>query len=323
VELIIEILGRGSHAFDLQKIEGDTIRIGRAFDNDLILSDPHICPHHAVLELDEQGGIVLRDTGSINGTFAKGHKPIESEQKVTSGDEFSLGKSRFRVYLPDHPVADSIRLNWVERLAHTVNLPLVAGGLSLVLLVLHLYLQYAGEISEFYVGREVLGAVGVLMVISLWPTSWTLFARYKKHEARFLAQLSATVLFVIVFTLLDKLKDWLAFHNGSSVLIDGVVIVLSIGLTLLLIWFHFYLSIFQASRKRWFYAGGMTALFVCIAYIGSNLDKDSFSSRPEYVAKIYPSSVSFYSTQTTDEFIKAAESIFEDSKEEAGHKDVD
>ena len=320
MELIIELPGRGGHIVELQKFSAEKITIGRGFDNDLVLQDPHVCAHHAVLQSNADGEILLRDLGSVNGTFTKDHTPVENSCVLESGDVFYLGKSKIRLYRPEHAVPSSIRLNWVEKLAHMANKPMLAGSLCLLAAMLRLYLQYTAELAEFHIGPELLGSVGVLMLIALWPMAWTLFARYKKHDARFLAQLSATVLFVIVITLLQKLDAWLAYHNGVNLFINGTMMVISGVLVLLLLWFHLYLSLILDNKKRWLYSGVMTSLFACIVYVGTTLDNDRFTSRPEYTARLFPPSVSFYSTQSDDEFIKAADEIFTQAMEQAEYK---
>ena len=317
MELIIEVPGRSNHVPELQKFKAEKISIGRGFDNDLVLSDPHVCAHHAVLEIDASGEVLLHDLGSVNGTFMHNHVAVEGSCRLKSGDDFYLGKTRIRVYRPDHAVPPSIRLSWVEKLAHSANKPLIAGGLCLLAAMLSLYFQYTSELAEFHLGREILGAIGILMVVALWPTAWAVFARFKKHDARFAAQLSATVLFVILISLLEKLDAWLAYLNGKNLFINGAMMAISTAMALVLIWFHYYLSIYLDTKKRWLYSGVMTALFAGVVYIGTTFDNGRFTGRPEYTDKIFPPSVSFYSTQSTEEFLKAAEGIFDTAGERA------
>mgnify|MGYP001136446791 CR=1 FL=1 len=318
MELIIELPGRGSQGQELQKFSGRQITVGRALDNDLILTDPHICAHHAVLETDDEGNILVRDLGSVNGTMVNKQKYINDAFAIESGDEVQFGKTRLIVYQPGHEVPASIRLSWVEQLALLAGKPLLAAGLSLLLLLMTMYSQYAGEIAEYKPGRELLTGIGVLMLFALWPTAWSLFARYKKHEARFLSQLSTTLAFVVLMTVLEKLDAWLAFHNGASMFVDVIMLVISIAMVLLLIWFHYYLSIFLGSKRRWLYSAAMTALLGSIIYVGSTIDNDSFSSRPEYTASLFPPSLSFYSTESSQAFLDKAATIFEAAGEQAG-----
>ncbi len=64
----------------LEVIEGDVVHarhrlerfpvtVGRAYSNDIILDDPKVSPVHLRIERTEEGGLVVRDLGSRNGTF--------------------------------------------------------------------------------------------------------------------------------------------------------------------------------------------------------------------------------------------------------------
>lgn len=320
MELTIELVGRGGRHFDLQHVSGEKITLGRGFDNDVVLPDPHVCAHHAVIETNENGEILLKDLESVNGTFTRKHQAVGQACIVSSGDEFMLGKTRIRIYRRDHVVAPSIRLSWVETLAHLASKPLVTGTVFLFAVLMSMFFQYANEIKAFYIGRELVTAVGVLLLITIWPASWMLFARAKKHDARFMAQLSATIVFVILITLIQKADKWLAFHFGANLWIGLIDVCLYILLTFLLIWLNFYLSIFQSSKKRWIYAASFTVLLASFAYVGSTFDADRFKSRPEYNATLYPPSLTVYSTQTVDEYLESAEAIFDEAESMIGEK---
>ena len=315
MELIIELVGRGSRHFDLQHVAGEKITLGRGFDNDIILSDPHVCAQHAVIETNEQGELLLKDLNSINGTFTNRHESVGDSCVVSSGDEFILGKTHIRIYQRDHAVAPSIQLNWVEQLAELAGRPVVSGAICALAILLSMFFQYTHAIKEFHIGREFITAVGVLLLISLWPASWMLFARAKKHDAHFMAQLSAAVVFIILFTLIKKSAEWLTFHFGASMVPGILSASLYTLLALLLIWLSYYLAVFQASRTRWVYSIALTALLASFAYGVSTFDADRFKSKPVYNAKLYPPALTVYSVQSVDEYLENAESIFADARE--------
>ena len=313
MELIIELVGRGSRQFDLQRVAGERITIGRAFDNDIILSDPHVCAHHAVLEENEKGEILLKDLGSINGSFTKDHVAVNEACVVSSGDEFVLGKTRIQIYQRDHKVAPSIRLTWLEQLAFIASKPSVLVSIIAGAVILSLFYQYANDIKSFHPGRYLVTLISVLLVGSFWPAVWALFARMKKHDARVVAQLSATMLFVIVVTLLQKTDKWLAFHFGTGMMLEIFESVLIIALAFLLIWMNYYLSIFQTSRKRWIYAMSLTAILSGLTYMATSFNDDRFKSRPMYNTTLYPPSMTFYSGQSINEYLRNTDNIFDEA----------
>lgn len=78
------LIVRGQRVFDL---EMPVVRIGRAFDNDLILEDRRVSRYHAQLRL-RYGRYVLQDLGSSGGTLVNGY-PVQ-EVALRPGDVLSL-----------------------------------------------------------------------------------------------------------------------------------------------------------------------------------------------------------------------------------------
>lgn len=70
---------------------GQAARIGRAGDSDIVLNDPKVSRNHAVLEW-EDGGFVLRDLGSINGTSVNGQRLAADPLLLRDGDQIMLSK---------------------------------------------------------------------------------------------------------------------------------------------------------------------------------------------------------------------------------------
>ena len=63
--LMMEILYRSGSQF--HKIERPVTRVGRALDNDVILSDPTVSPYHFVIRKNETGTFELRAIADENG----------------------------------------------------------------------------------------------------------------------------------------------------------------------------------------------------------------------------------------------------------------
>jgi len=57
-KVILEIIQRGVHQY--HKVDSFPVTIGRAFDNDIILQDVTVSPHHLVITEDD-GKISLQD----------------------------------------------------------------------------------------------------------------------------------------------------------------------------------------------------------------------------------------------------------------------
>jgi hypothetical protein len=80
-------------------VNGDAISLGRALDNDVVISDSRVSRYHAEV-LREQDGHAVRDLGSTNGTGLAG-RPV-ARDRLADGDVLSLGGYRIEVHF-EHP----------------------------------------------------------------------------------------------------------------------------------------------------------------------------------------------------------------------------
>jgi pSer/pThr/pTyr-binding forkhead associated (FHA) protein len=72
---------------------GANTQIGRALDNDIVISHASVSRHHALIEA-RNGAYVVRDLGSQNGTWV-GSERVGAEAAVTHGDPVKFGDAVF------------------------------------------------------------------------------------------------------------------------------------------------------------------------------------------------------------------------------------
>jgi ABC transport system ATP-binding/permease protein len=80
---------------ELMLFPGQHIKLGRSSDNDVVLNDAGISRVHAAVDWNG-GGFVLKDQGSINGTFVNTHRLQADARLLRDGDEITLGSQVFR-----------------------------------------------------------------------------------------------------------------------------------------------------------------------------------------------------------------------------------
>ncbi|KAF3464636.1 FHA domain-containing protein [Streptomyces sp. Tu 3180] len=82
------------HQFSL----GRVMRIGRALENDLVVSDLQVSRHHAEFHSTPDGRMEIRDLGSHNGTYVNGQPiPKGGSQLLGPADIVGVGHSTFRI----------------------------------------------------------------------------------------------------------------------------------------------------------------------------------------------------------------------------------
>jgi hypothetical protein len=101
--LILEIRDRRGSA--LHRIERQVTRIGRAYDNDIILTDPSVSPHHCVIRRDAEGRMILQSIADENG-IRLGNRRVD-QVELDGGDivTLDLGRTQVRLFDDSQPVA--------------------------------------------------------------------------------------------------------------------------------------------------------------------------------------------------------------------------
>jgi adenylate cyclase len=87
---LILATAEGQQAIELRPINS----LGRHPNNSIQLLDKIVSKEHCILELRD-GQFVLRDLGSLNGTYINGER-VRGEQMLRHGDEIALGSTRAR-----------------------------------------------------------------------------------------------------------------------------------------------------------------------------------------------------------------------------------
>lgn len=89
------VVKRGPNAGSKFLLDSDMTKAGRHPESDIFLDDITVSRRHAEFER-RGGGYVVRDVGSLNGTYLNRERIDEAD--LTSGDEVQIGKFKL-VYL--------------------------------------------------------------------------------------------------------------------------------------------------------------------------------------------------------------------------------
>jgi hypothetical protein len=201
----IELLSRHHEVLSRHRCAGPEVRIGRAYDNDVVLDDPYVAPRHLRIRRDATGALVAEDLGSLKGLFVPGNrKPVK--QVALDGDGIlRVGHTWLRARQAGHAVAP-------ERVeARQARAWPVAAALVIVILGLEVLGLYLNEIAETKLTRYLVPLLTGVMLLLGWVASWAVLARIFAGQARFERNLVIALTGALTYSLYNELVDLSVF----------------------------------------------------------------------------------------------------------------
>ena len=174
---VIEVLDRDGQVRHSQRVMAWPLRIGRALDNDLSLPDPHVAPHHCVLDMDAQG-LALQALDTNNGVQLGSRRVRAGERAALPDDGTPLdlvaGRTRLRLRRAGESLAPELPLAAAATRARRFG-PATAAGVGVVLaLVFGTWLDSDPDTFARSLGATALTAV---MGAAIWIALWSLLSK--------------------------------------------------------------------------------------------------------------------------------------------------
>ncbi|HEX4332578.1 MAG TPA: FHA domain-containing protein [Usitatibacter sp.] len=201
----IEVLARHGEVATRERIDSEEARIGRAFDNDVVVDDPHVAPHHLRVFRADDGELVAEDLGTLNGLYREHGRDRTERLPLASEPGIRIGRTILRVHDARHAVTPE-RLMTPPR-AHARW----AAGLGAVLVGGLTVLEWLSATAKPSANLILLPLLGFVTVLALWTGFWSMLSRIFFGQARFALQLRIAVTACIALILWEQVAESLSF----------------------------------------------------------------------------------------------------------------
>lgn len=297
----VEILSRHHDVVARHRCDAPEIRIGRGYDNDVVIDDPFVAPRHLRVYHDDEGRLVAEDLGSANGLVADSSGRRELRVVVDGDRPLRIGRTLLRIREASHAVAPervaapSAR-TWPRALA-----------LAAAVLAIEMLTAWLSETSEPKATRYLLPLLILAVFTLVWTSAWAILARIFSGQARFERHLVIALTALLGFSLFTELVDAGAFALSWRVLADYSYVGLW-ALFAALCYFH--LREIGASRLRLKAAivFGLAATAVAAQTLAQS-EMRPWMNRQSYLRDLKPSFMRLAPPQTEDAFFADAEGL--------------
>jgi hypothetical protein len=193
-------------------VAGDAARIGRGYDNDVVIDDPYVAARHVRVSRDGAGRLVAEDAGSKNGMFLDRSRipqariVIDPERPIRIGHTFVRIRDAACAVPSERVVGARPQTSRVQtRLAAT------AAGLAIALLgseALFLWLSQTAEPRASTYLNSLLFTSGLALT---WVAFWTILSRVFSGRARFAQNLIIALSGFLLLALDREIGPFAAF----------------------------------------------------------------------------------------------------------------
>jgi hypothetical protein len=311
VELAVEVFEQGHHRSFVVRSSKSKFRIGRGWNNEVIVRDPLVDAEHLEIYTDESGFIRVRDLQTENGTRI-GRKPMPQDVEVPFGQPVRIGHSNIVIHQGNEPVPAAEPTPQFEPVIERMQQPVIAiGALILAMLVALLSGQFSPDIgveSDGRVGRAMFFGLGLIF----WAAIWGVIARLLRHEMAFWGHLTLSSVICSFILIADLLIDWMSFNLLSLALARyGYSVLFAVAL---LGWMFIGLDMSTRLKplRRAAISAGITGMIVLVMFVfpvGGRNEPDH--SLPPMVNLTQPPERLVAADISVEEFLERSSGIFD------------
>jgi hypothetical protein len=306
-ELIhIEVLNRHGEVTSRHAAGTLPVRIGRAYDNELVLDDPYVAPHHAVVERGPDGKLEIADAGSRNGLFRAHSRQRLTRERIDPAARYRAGRTEFRVRSSADPVPDEL----VDRGTGALRRPVVALLAVVSVAAVVLFYAWSGTDQRTELVKLATTPVLILLALIIWSGAWGLAGRLLSAERCFAAHLTVAALALIGIFVANRL-DYVAFALSLSAPGADALSLFAVGGVLACgLWRHLALAI---RHPGW--GAALATVTVAAACVGSfvffvQLDRaDELAPHMAFLKVIKVPAVRLAQGSETGEFFQDSEGL--------------
>lgn len=331
--LVVQQINRAGTAISTHKFDKNKVVIGRAFDCDVILQDPHIESHHMVVEMDpDTQRLSGRDLSTLNGTWrveqnrhgVPGRKKNRffSGSPFFSGQIFELGRTHLRICSATHEVAPAIPVSRWEALSHNLAHWWIYSLFIVLLIILQVWDAYLSDPKNNKLSQYALSALYPILAAVGFAGVWGFIGKNIRHDAKFPAHLSAALAAVFAVSVFEFSAPYWAFQfelwrwQGTTVALFTAATVFVLG----------YVSLSFATHLTGFVRGAVASVvpvLLMIPTLMAILARPDFQPMPPYDRSMVEPAMQFRAVTDVEEFLQATHQLYSESLAESQGESTD
>ena len=327
---LLEAVDRDGGVRQAWRVERWPFTIGRALDNDAVLTEPHVAAHHATLDVvaDAAGAPaeIVVSAGATRNGLSVGRERVAggaTRRVADSGRDLDLhvGRTHLRLRLPGHALAPELAMAAVVGREHHW---LATVGLAFAVLAAVLFNTWI-DTDPDVLGRTA-GTVLLTTVVAgaMWCGLWALLSKTVSRQSHFAWHVRVFVIASLAILVLSFLPPLLAFSLSWPWIADFSFVAVYATIAAAI---YFHLLAVEPSRRGLMRAMTTTAFAAAVALsIWFNVQRTGRPGEELYMNHLFPPQLRAATPVPVDQFVQGLapmQAILDRKAKERTGSDVD
>ena len=315
MKLIAEIKDKRGHRLErLELNAGQSVGIGRAWSNELVIGDKFVDPNHLRLQLNanEQGVEILK-LKATSGFKLSGKDVSNQSVSYLSGDVIRIGDALIRIFDVEQPVVAAVaRSSWFG-LREAINRTPVVVGLSVAALGLTILSGWAFSPREYKMTELFESISSVLIMILLWGLLFGLLNKIVKGSSHFKIHWALACIALIALQVGSLLLSILLF-NLQNVQIGIMLSNLVYGLLVAsLVFASLTIATYLANRSKAIVSVLLVLVVISVVYSDQLFEDErtQWSNKTSSEQAMLPPAFMWRDTTSVDTLLAESDDLFE------------
>jgi hypothetical protein len=303
--VFVEVFDRRGNIRERVKVDSFPATVGRGYANAVIVDDRLVNVEHVRLLLDDEGGMIVEDLNTLNGTWLSKSRERIDRHKVPAGGEavIRIGQTVIRLRGDDFAIGPTVSsralhgpfYRYIEN--NTIALAVFVVGFGVNVLT------FAQGINKKVIWSDLTGMSLVLLIVfAVWTGFWSFLNRLVAHAFRFMTHLVisgiASTVFIILFTMAEYFEFIFSAPAAAEIFrFAGFFVIFS-----LLLYSHLSIMSESSSWKRMVSSVLISASLVGIVLLINYTNRKEFSNEIRFSSVMKPVGCQWVRTVSPDEF---------------------
>ena len=304
---LLEAIDRDGFVRQSWRIERWPVTIGRALDNQVVLSDPHVAAHHATLDLlaaaEGAPATLVVSAGETRNGVALGHERIGAGARRELADtgkdvDLQIGRAQLRLRLANHAL-DAEQAMMPVRVDEKRWLPTLLLALAVVLVVLaNTWIDTDPDSLARAAGTAVLTTIAGG---ALWCGLWALLSKTFTRQSHFGWHVRVFTVASLAMLALAVLPPLIAFAFSWPWVTDFAFVAVYATIAGAI---YFHLLAVEPARARLMRAVAATGFVVGVAIsLWFNVQRTGRPGEELYMNHLFPPQLRLARPRSVDRFV--------------------